>query len=305
MAALARTTSVFAFADWRAGHRRHRRRGLAAGRRPQRPWWPAGDRRVWSRRQRRRRSARRGGVALLLDLRLLAAQLAQVVELGPAHVTAGHPLDVVDDRRVHGERPLDAYPEADLADREGLAHPAALAADDNALEDLDPLAVALANPHVDLDGVTGTELRHVAPQGGGVDRVEGLHGDGSLLLSARRRGRCASGGDPLLCHSRRGGEKDLAQPSRSGRCWRVRRSDCSRRHFSTAAWSPETSTPGTSSPRQLAGRVYAGASSRRRPSGPGAKDSSTTDAALPMKPGSSLATASTTTSAAPSPPAST
>src|SRR3954454_19029674 len=42
-----------------------------------------------------RRSARRGGVALLLDLRLLAAQLAQVVELGPAHVSAGHPLDVV------------------------------------------------------------------------------------------------------------------------------------------------------------------------------------------------------------------
>src|SRR3954469_9328650 len=208
MAALARTTSVFAFADWRAGHRRHRRPGLAAGRRPQRPGWPAGDRRVWSRRQRRRRSARRGGVALLLDLRLLAAQLAQVVELGPAHVTAGHPLDVVDDRRVHRERPLDAYPEADLADREGLAHPAALAADDNALEDLDPLAVALANPHVDLDGVTGTELRHVAPQGGGVDRVEGLHGDGVLAPErAQARSMCVRGGS-LLCHSSPSREKN-------------------------------------------------------------------------------------------------
>src|SRR4051812_42177153 len=54
------------------------------------------------------RSARRSGVALLLDLRLLAAQLAQVVELGPAHVAARHQLDVVDDRRVDGERPLDA-----------------------------------------------------------------------------------------------------------------------------------------------------------------------------------------------------
>src|SRR5947209_3313291 len=88
-------------------------------------------------------SARRGGVALLLDLRLLAAQLAQVVELRPAYVAAGDQLDVVNDRRVHRERPLDADTEAHLARGEGLAHPAALAPDDHTLEDLDALAVAL------------------------------------------------------------------------------------------------------------------------------------------------------------------
>src|SRR5947209_9548823 len=120
-------------------------------------------------------SARRGGVALLLDLRLLAAQLAQVVELRPAYVAAGDQLDVVNDRRVHRERPLDADAEAHLARGEGLTHAAALAPDDHTLEDLDALAVALDHPHMHLHRVARAEIRDVAAQRGSVKRVKGLH----------------------------------------------------------------------------------------------------------------------------------
>src|SRR3954469_26043880 len=91
--------------------------------------------------------------ALLLDLGLLAPQVAQVVQLRAAHVTAGDDLDVVDHRGVHREGALDADLEADLADREGLAHAVARAADDGALEDLDTGAAALDDVDVHLDGV--------------------------------------------------------------------------------------------------------------------------------------------------------
>jgi len=42
----------------------------------------------------------------------------------------------------------------------------------------------------------------------------------------------------------------------------VRARDCSRRQAAIRAWSPESSTSGTSAPRNDAGRVYAGASRR-------------------------------------------
>src|SRR5690606_870344 len=102
--------------------------------------------------------------ALLLDLGLLTAKVAQVVELGAADVTARHDLDVVDDGRVHREGTLHADLEAHLANRERLAHTLALAADDDALEDLDTRAVALDDVDVHLDGVTGAELRDVGAE---------------------------------------------------------------------------------------------------------------------------------------------
>src|ERR1700750_370816 len=107
---------------------------------------------------------RRLSVALLLDLRLLAAEVAQVVELGAAHVAAGHELDVVDDRRVHREGALDADLEADFADREGLADALARTADDDALEHLDASACALDDVDVDLHVVAGAEVRDVAAE---------------------------------------------------------------------------------------------------------------------------------------------
>src|SRR3954469_22473216 len=51
-------------------------------------------------------SGARRGIALLLDLGGLAAQFAQVVELGPADVTAPGDLDLGDVRGVHREGAL-------------------------------------------------------------------------------------------------------------------------------------------------------------------------------------------------------
>src|SRR5688572_5078011 len=90
------------------------------------------------------------GGALFLNLRGLPGPAAQVVELGAADIAEGHDLDLRDDRRVHGERALDADAEAHLAHGEGLAHAGALAADDRALEHLDALAVAFDDAHVNL-----------------------------------------------------------------------------------------------------------------------------------------------------------
>src|SRR4029079_10698890 len=98
---------------------------------------------------------RSAAVALLLDLGLLATQVAEVVELRTPDVTAGDDLDVVDHGAVHGELALHADLEADFPDREGLADAIARAADDDALEDLDTGAVALGDVHVNLHVVTG------------------------------------------------------------------------------------------------------------------------------------------------------
>src|SRR4029079_3039980 len=86
---------------------------------------------------RARRAGRRRGLALLLDLRGLAAQITEVVELGAADVAAGGDLDAVDVRRVHGERALDAHAERHLADGEGLARARAVPTDHDTLEHLD------------------------------------------------------------------------------------------------------------------------------------------------------------------------
>ncbi len=87
---------------------------------------------------------------------------------------------------MHGERALDADAEAELADGERLVDTGALAADDHALEDLDPLAGPLDHPHVDLQRVAGPEGRDVVTQAGAVDEIGGVHGAVSFV-------RCCSG----------------------------------------------------------------------------------------------------------------
>src|SRR5579885_632651 len=59
------------------------------------------------------------------DAGRFAAPVAQVIELGPANRAAALHLDRLDHRRHHGEDPLDAFAEADLADREALLQAAA------------------------------------------------------------------------------------------------------------------------------------------------------------------------------------
>ena len=121
-------------------------------------------------------SAAGSELPLLLDLGPLPDTVAQVVELGSADVTTGPDLDAVDDRRVDREGPLNPNTEAELADCEGLTDSAALALDDHALEQLDPLAVALDNTDVHLEGVAGAEVGNIVAEALVIDEIGGLHG---------------------------------------------------------------------------------------------------------------------------------
>ena len=103
-------------------------------------------------------------VALLFDLRLLAAEVAEVVQLGAANCTAADNLNVVDDRGVYGERTLNADLEADLANAERLANAFTRATDDNTLENLDTRARTFDDVDVNLDGVAGAEIWNVVAQ---------------------------------------------------------------------------------------------------------------------------------------------
>src|SRR5206468_8707607 len=100
--------------------------------------------------------------------------------------------DLLDDRGVHREGPLDTHAEADLAHGEGLPGSAALAADHDALEDLDPGAVALDDADVHLDGVAGTERGDVVAQRIGVECVQGVHLSRPVVLAVAYTVRTAA-----------------------------------------------------------------------------------------------------------------
>src|SRR5690625_1294438 len=87
--------------------------------------------------------------------------LAEIVELRPPDYTTTYDLDRLDDRGVEREDPLYPSPTGELADGEGLTHPAILPGDADALEDLDPLLVALAYPHIDPECITRREIGEV------------------------------------------------------------------------------------------------------------------------------------------------
>src|SRR6478609_321179 len=131
----------------------------------------------WSEGQRGTCSA----LALLPDARGLAAQRAQVVELGPADPASAHHLHRGDSRAVNREEPLDPDTGRDLPDGEILADPAAPLGDDQALEGLQPLLIALADADHDPDGISRLECRNV--------RAQALTGHlcQSLHVSLRRR----------------------------------------------------------------------------------------------------------------------
>src|SRR5215210_2340207 len=110
---------------------------------------------------------------LLADAGLLAHLLAQVVELGAIDVPDRHHLDLLDLRRVHGKRSLDADPERLLAHGERLANAGALALDHDALEDLDPRALSLDHAEMDAHGVARLELRDVGSQLALLEELDG------------------------------------------------------------------------------------------------------------------------------------
>src|SRR5262249_39100640 len=98
----------------------------------------------------------------LADARGLPDAVAEVVQLGPAHITASSDLDALDLRRVQRERALYTDAERLLADGERLADAVALALDHDALEHLGPLARSLDDLEMDLHAVAGLEARDAA-----------------------------------------------------------------------------------------------------------------------------------------------
>ena len=186
--------------------------------------------------------------AALGDPGALADPAAQVVELRPADVAARDDLELLDLRRVHREGPLDADAERLLADGEGLARAAALARDHDPLEDLGALAGCPRSP-----GSGPARGRPAAKRGTCLqlalldaldDRAHGV----CLASDPRPRCRPRAGKSAGPRPARASDSRQLAAQRRRSR--RHRRSRLrSRRHSRTRAWSPESSTSGTSQPR--------------------------------------------------------
>src|SRR5581483_748735 len=91
--------------------------------------------------------------------RPLADAAAEVVELRPPDVAAGHDLEPLDLGRVDRERPLDADAERLLADGEGLARALAAASYHDPLEHLGSPARALDHLEVDPHPIARAEAR--------------------------------------------------------------------------------------------------------------------------------------------------
>ncbi len=88
----------------------------------------------------------------------LASELAQIVQLRAAYLPGAHHIDMIDNRRMHGENALHAVAEAHLANRDGLAHSGILAGNHRALERLQTLLVAFSDSYVNANGVAGPKL---------------------------------------------------------------------------------------------------------------------------------------------------
>src|SRR5690606_15545025 len=140
-----------------------------------------------------------GRLAALADAGGLAAQVAQVVQLGATDAAAGGDLDLLDHRGVHGEGALDTDAVADLADREGLPGARALPPDHDALEDLDTGPVALGDPDVHVERVARAEVGNIGAQLGLLKLLDsGVHLSDSSSVARRGDGHCGSRGRILL-----------------------------------------------------------------------------------------------------------
>src|SRR5258708_30434768 len=111
---------------------------------------------------------------LFLDARGLAGEVAQVVELGAAHVAAALHGNLADRGAVGLEHALDALAVGDLAHREGGVQSAVAAGDYHPFVGLHALAVALDHLHLHDHGVSGPEVRDLARHARLVDVIDDL-----------------------------------------------------------------------------------------------------------------------------------
>src|SRR4051794_38327073 len=259
-----------------------------------------------------------GALGLFDDAGRLAAQLAQVIQLGATHLAAAHHLDRVDHRRHHGEHTLDAFAVGNLADGEALVEASAGAADADAFIGLHAAAVAFDHLDVDDQGIAGPELRDLLAGGQFVELLffELLN---EVHRNLHRRRAQPSAGCAQSCHLLRNwrpykATERACHPSpaffaafwpdraaqRSGRRACVSASASARLQAATRAWSPELRISGIGRPWNDCGRVYWGYSSR-----PSEKLSSAPDSCFPITPGRRRTQASIRAIAAISPPDST
>ena len=172
-----------------------------------------------------------GASARSLILAAFPDAIAQVVELGPAHVAQGRPPRSWRwSGECTGKVRSTPTPKLTLRTVKVSRTPGALAADDRALEDLDPLPGALDHPDVHLDGVAGAEVGDVVAQAVAIDRCRW----GAWGASFRRRTAgsvpdgtsvAVLGQDRTSCVGLEG-DRSLEPPgasSRSGRRSAVRR----------------------------------------------------------------------------------
>src|SRR5699024_1074670 len=135
---------------------------------------------VWTRHDKKRHRIVGYGVfspclELFAHLGSLAHAVAQVVQLGPTYKAVTDSLDLVNGGRVEGEYLLHAHAVGQAADSERLLDAAVLLGDDSALEDLDTLAGALLDLHVDANHIAHMHIRHVLDLGLGqfFDEIHG------------------------------------------------------------------------------------------------------------------------------------
>jgi hypothetical protein len=115
---------------------------------------------------------------LLANTRRFARAIAQVVELGAAHVALALDFDARDQRRVGLERSLDAFAARDLAHDERRIEAAVALGDDHAFVGLHALALAFDDVDVDDHGVARREIRHRLAQTGHFflfQRIDDVH----------------------------------------------------------------------------------------------------------------------------------
>src|SRR5699024_9411291 len=96
------------------------------------------------------------------NLGSLAYAAAQVVQLGAADLTVAHNLELCNVRGVYRERLLNANTVGNTAHGNRLIDARVLLVHDNALKNLNTLAVAFLDLRVYLNGITDLKLRQVA-----------------------------------------------------------------------------------------------------------------------------------------------
>ena len=98
---------------------------------------------------------------------------------------------------MHGKRSLDAHAETDLSYGKGLVEARTLAADDDALEDLDALTGAFDDSYVDLYGVAGAKCGNIVAKRVAVNEVSGVHESGPFRITGFRSLAVSLAGHPF------------------------------------------------------------------------------------------------------------